>query len=158
MIAPAATNSSEPSSDIVTWLKYSGASFHVPMRRLCVAHVLSMCGQRSQVAPFTSTVLLIKPQLGAFGSGTVVNHLSMSAASRSQVTTSPISPAMPRARACFIASPPSPCKVRRVVAAAMPLGNGNCSMLIICRLVGIAKNTPSIEISATQGISHMQRS
>ena len=40
-----------------------------------------------------------------------------------------------------------------MVAAAIPDGNRSCSMLIICRLAGTARNTPSIETTPTHTIS-----
>ena len=43
-----------------------------------------------------------------------------------------------------------------VVAAAMPLGKRSCSMLIIWRLAGTARNTPSQEMIRIHAIStHM---
>ncbi len=39
----------------------------------------------------------------------------------------------------------------------MAVGNGSFSTLIICRLAGTARNTPSAEITITHGMSHRQR-
>ena len=69
MMAPAATNNSEPSSDIVTWLKYNGASFQVPMRMLCVPQALSIFGQCSHGSALTVTISLINPHCGALAIG-----------------------------------------------------------------------------------------
>src|SRR5258706_13160782 len=47
MIAPEATNSSEPSSDIVTWLSMSGLSCHVPNRIQLVPQADGILGHQS---------------------------------------------------------------------------------------------------------------
>src|SRR5437773_747277 len=75
-------------------------------------------------------------------------------ASRNQVMIEPASTASPSDCAWrAAAAPPSLCSVRSVVAAAIPDGKRSCSMLIIWRLAGTARNTPSIEITPIQAIS-----
>jgi hypothetical protein len=37
-----------------------------------------------------------------------------------------------------------------VVAAAMPEGNGSCSWLIICRFMGMARNTPMAPVASVK--------
>jgi hypothetical protein len=78
----------------------------------------------------------------------------MKGASRGLTSTSPSaqsfprtapSPAQPRARAERAPRPPTAWSARRVSAAAMPLGKRSCSMLIICRFMGMAMVTPSTE-------------
>jgi len=39
-------------------------------------------------------------------------------------------------------------RLRKVVAAAIPDGNGSCSWLIICRFMGIARNTPIAPVAS----------
>ena len=75
--------------------------------------------------------------------------------SRHAATTAPSSAAPKSDRALSTASPPSLCMLVSVSAVAMPEGKGSWSMLISCRLSGIAMNTPSIESAASQRpISH----
>ena len=42
------------------------------------------------------------------------------------------------------------CSARSVSAAAMPDGKRSCSMLIICRFIGMAMVTPSTAMKNTQ--------
>src|SRR5689334_6177277 len=72
--------------------------------------------------------------------------------SRSQVTIAPSPIAVNSALACREASPFDACRLRSVVAAAIPVGYGSCSMLIIWRLAGTARNTPSHDTTMIQGI------
>ena len=78
-------------------------------------------------------------------------------ASRIQVITPPIRHEMPSERACFAALSPLVWSARMVVAAAMPVGNGSCSTLIIWRLAGTARKTPIHAMQMSHGISHRQR-
>src|SRR5437879_6518710 len=78
-------------------------------------------------------------------------------ASRSQVIPAPSRPASPSDLAWRAASSPWVWRPRSVVAVAIPVGNGSFSTLIIWRLAGTARNTPSSETTVTQGISHRQR-
>ena len=55
------------------------------------------------------------------------------------------SPAPPRARAERMPLSPTEWSARSVSAAAIPLGKRSCSMLIICRFMGIAMVTPSTD-------------
>src|SRR5258706_1725911 len=130
MIAPEATNSSEPSSNIVTWLSMSGLSCNVPTRIQLVPQVEGILGYQS-------------------------SHLA--SASRHQVMTVPSRPPANNALAWRAASLPLLWRLRSVVAAASPVGKGSFSMLIIWRLAGTARNTPRHEMMITHGISHMQR-
>src|SRR5215470_10368951 len=117
MIAPAATNRSEPSNDIVSCDRgYEPTEIHD------VPHVAGMLGYG------------MPGQL----------------ASRNQAMSAPRTAARPSDRPCCCAFDPSPWSALIVVAAAVPLGKGSCSMLIICRFAGTARKTPSIEITRSQ--------
>ncbi len=85
-------------------------------------------------------------------------HRSQGAsASRSQVMTAPSPSAENSDFACCEAPSPLVCRLLSVVAAAVPLGKGSCSTLIICRLVGTARNTPSHATTAIHGIRTIRR-
>ena len=75
--------------------------------------------------------------------------------SRHRATTAPRRAAPNSDRAFTTASPPALCMLESVSAVAMPEGKGSWSMLISCRLSGIAMNTPSMESATSQRpISH----
>src|SRR5262249_46657943 len=57
-------------------------------------------------------------------------------------SAAPMTPAHISDRAFCSASTPEVCIDRNVSAVAIPEGNGNWSILISCRLSGIAMNTP----------------
>ena len=79
--------------------------------------------------------------------------------SRHTATIAPASPAPKSDRALATDSAPSLCMLSSVSAVAMPEGKGSWSMLISCRLSGIAMNTPSMERAASQRpISHQASS
>lgn len=61
----------------------------------------------------------------------------------------------PATSACafFSASPPWLYRLRSVVAAAIPDGNGNCSWLIICRFIGIASQTPMAPVANVDAVT-----
>ena len=65
-------------------------------------------------------------------------------------TIAPTTSAMTSAYALRIASTPSLYRLLSVVAAAIPDGNASCSWLIICRFIGIARNTPSAPVSSVK--------
>ena len=73
--------------------------------------------------------------------------------SRRRETTAPKAPAKPSARALSAASAPLECRLFRVSAAAMPLGNLSCSMFIIWRFIGMAMNTPRAARKTVQRVS-----
>ena len=54
------------------------------------------------------------------------------------------------ARDFLRASAPAPCSERSVSAAAVPDGNGSCSMLIMFRFMGTARNTPRSPVPRTR--------
>ncbi len=155
MIAPAAMNSSEPSSDIVTWLSISGSPFQEPMRIQLVPQVSWNFGYLSHGAHAGADHSVNSAHFGIHAIGVRSSH------DASALRIQAMSPPSPRARnsdfACRAASPPCAWSERSVAAAAVPVGNGSCSMLIICRLVGTARNTPIHEIRITHGISHIIR-
>src|SRR5262245_8026415 len=79
-------------------------------------------------------------QSGAAGHGVTLRNGKSE--SRIHVITAPISAEMPSDLACCAALSPLVWSARMVAAAAMPVGNGSCSTLIIWRLAGTARNTP----------------
>ena len=69
--------------------------------------------------------------------------LTSASPSAQNLPTTATSPAQPRARAERMPLSPTEWSARSVSAAAMPLGKRSCSMLTICRFMGIAIVTPS---------------
>ena len=83
------------------------------------------------------------------------SHFTWAKRSRQSATRPPTIPAVKSARPLATASVPAVCMLRSVSAVAMPVGKGSWSMLMSCRLSGIAMKTPSIDSAPSQSmISH----
>src|SRR5262245_30644238 len=155
MIAPAATNSSEPSKESVTWLSVSGFPCQLPNVSQLEPQVASSLGSRSHGAQRGADHSVNNDHFGIHAIGVFVSHGA--SAPRIQAISAPSPRAENSERAWRAASPPWAWSERSVAAAAVPVGNGSCSMLTIWRLVGTAKNTPIQEIRITHGINHSMR-